>query len=644
MIKCKGGGFIMPEVAINLPNDCTRTRTLKKQVANTFLSCLFLTFVFSHAVTAAQLNDVEDIIAPTNATALIYSPEHNSLVLMNSGSAIITIDLGTLNTTTHFSNWNFTDMSISPTGNYVFAADYGGENIGYGTPANQSYVHRLDLSTDTWETKTAYIAGNIQTVSDDQFILKSIDQWVTFTNNSWGTGSAVIPLNTPSGSWGPGYYAGVSEGNFRYEVDTGRLLHGNSGDSSQEIQAFKIINNNFYPQEGSGIYGSAQGYGGTVALATDGSAFYYGELQVDPLDVSHNLRVFPEMIYAATGDIAFGNGNYYDAHTGVLLGSLGFQTTVYGLNANGTDFWAYDSAANLLRHFSTVPGAPSAVTAMGGNAQATVSFTAPAFNGGSPITSYTVTSSPGFIIATGSTSPITVTGLTNWISYTFTVAATNAVGTGPASAPSNNVIPRAPLTPPTATTIAGSSITSTGATLNASVNPNGSSTTVHFQWGTSTYYGHTTTPQSIGSGTSAVGVSAALTGLMPGKTYHFRIVASNIHGTTYGSDVTFTTSSASSGGTPSATTTSATGITFSGATLNATINPNGSSTSVHFQWGTTTFYGYNTISKSIGSGTSAVGVSAALIGLMPGKTYHFRIVASNIHGTTYGSDVTFTTP
>ena len=72
---------------------------------------------------------------------------------------------------------------------------------------------------------------------------------------------------------------------------------------------------------------------------------------------------------------------------------------------------------------------------------ASVSFTAPASNGGSVITGYTVTSTPGNITATGATSPIVVTGLTNGTSYTFTVHATNAIGNGPESVSSNSVTP-----------------------------------------------------------------------------------------------------------------------------------------------------------------------------------------------------------
>jgi hypothetical protein len=86
------------------------------------------------------------------------------------------------------------------------------------------------------------------------------------------------------------------------------------------------------------------------------------------------------------------------------------------------------------------PGAPTGVSAGSATASSlVVSFSAPANNGGSAITSFTVTSSPGGVTATGSSSPITVTGLNAVTSYTFTVTATNAIGTGSASDPSTAV-------------------------------------------------------------------------------------------------------------------------------------------------------------------------------------------------------------
>jgi hypothetical protein len=314
---------------------------------------LVATSIYTNSVFAAYTyTDVGSFKAPTNATQMEYSSIYNTLVVKNSASAISVIDLTTGQNTMHFANYRFTDISLSPDGRYIFAADYGGENIGYGTPANTSYVHRLDISNSIWSTKSAYIAGNIEATSNDTFVLMSSDQWVTFTNNSWGTDANSV---TPLGST---YYASVYSGNFDYDTNTGRLIHGNSGSSSQEIQAFRLVNNQFIRQEDSGVYGSAQSYGGSVIFATDGSAFYYGNLQVDALDVTHNLNTFPELIYAATGDVAFGAGNYFDATSGDLLGSLGFNALSYAFNPSGKEFWAYNPNTSTIHHFQALAAVP----------------------------------------------------------------------------------------------------------------------------------------------------------------------------------------------------------------------------------------------------------------------------------------------
>jgi len=120
-----------------------------------------------------------------------------------------------------------------------------------------------------------------------------------------------------------------------------------------------------------------------------------------------------------------------------LQSSTQYTYTVVASNNYGT---APASSASSAVTATTVPQAPTIGTATGGNAQASVTFTANA-TGGSAITGYTITSSPGSITASGATSPIVVTGLTNGTAYTFTAVATNANGTSAASSASSSVTP-----------------------------------------------------------------------------------------------------------------------------------------------------------------------------------------------------------
>ena len=87
------------------------------------------------------------------------------------------------------------------------------------------------------------------------------------------------------------------------------------------------------------------------------------------------------------------------------------------------------------------PDAPTIGTATGGNASASVTFTAPSDVGGGAITGYSVVSTPGGLVGTGASSPVTVSGLTNGTAYTFKVWATNAYGPSGLSAASNSVTP-----------------------------------------------------------------------------------------------------------------------------------------------------------------------------------------------------------
>ncbi|MBU1695208.1 MAG: hypothetical protein KKC51_14770, partial [Verrucomicrobia bacterium] len=195
---------------------------------------------------------------------------------------------------------------------------------------------------------------------------------------------------------------------------------------------------------------------------------------------------------------------------------------------------------------------------------------------------------------------------------------------------------------PTVATSNATDVTSSSATLRGTVNPKGSATTWWFEYGLTTAYGSNTPNRSAGSGTVNSNVSAAVTGLAAANTYHFRLVATNAAGITYGSDRTLTTEA---GGTPApdATTAAAGSLGATSAVFNATVNPRGSSTAACFEYGLTAGYGLTTVTQQVGSGSAPTSVACAVSGLATSTLYHFRVRAWNAGGTTYGADRTFST-
>lgn len=210
------------------------------------------------------------------------------------------------------------------------------------------------------------------------------------------------------------------------------------------------------------------------------------------------------------------------------------------------------------------------------------------------------------------------------------------------------------VTPAGATTLAATNVTATSATINGAVTAYRKQTYYQFDVGTTDGYGSQTARTDGGDASGPIQRSAELTGLQPCTTYHFRVRAANAVNfgggggdpqtdaskDTLGKDVTFTTFCA-----PSAQTLPAAPISATTATLNGAVNPNGPTTTYHYEWGATTAYGNSTPERVAGDGTdNRSPLSEPLTGLTPTGTYHFRIVATNELGTAAGADQTFVTP
>jgi hypothetical protein len=194
---------------------------------------------------------------------------------------------------------------------------------------------------------------------------------------------------------------------------------------------------------------------------------------------------------------------------------------------------------------------------------------------------------------------------------------------------------------PAVETSPASSIAEKGATLRGLVNPNGGETKAYFEYGTTTSYGSKTAEVNVGSGTTTLETSQAISGLSANTVYHYRILATNPSGSSQGVDGTFTTVGAPAVSGLSATPEFKTGES---ATLKASVDPNGQSTTYQFEYGVKSGSYTNVVpipAESAGSGYEPTSVDINVTGLTPGTTYFWRVSATNASGKVSSSEPSF---
>ena len=294
-----------------------------------------------------------------------------------------------------------------------------------------------------------------------------------------------------------------------------------------------------------------------------------------------------------------------------LSNGTSYTFTVYATNLAGNSLASASSDASIP---FTVPDAPTGVSGLFKNSSVLVSWTPP-FNQGSSIRSYTVTSSPGNFTTTNTGAAYaTVTGLTNGTSYTFTVYATNAAGSGASSTASSAVIPA---TTPSVPTL----ISYTPGDMSAAISWNASTST-----GGSAIISYTVTPSPAPLtgllSYTALTTSYTFINLSNGTSYTFSVYATNIAGNSAASSVL-------SAIIPFRKPDAPTGV--SGLSQNSSVRV--SWTAPFNQGSTITNY---TITSSPSAGNSPLTVdnvlSGTITGLTNGTSYTFTVYATNAAG------------
>lgn len=370
-------------------------------------------------------------------------------------------------TTVEVPGANFVDVAVSPTGRTLYAVDSNGDAIrvfdattGLATVTISGFSAPVAIALSP-DAKRAYVANETaRTVTVVDTTTNTIAMSFSLSSTSAPTDLVVSPegslvyisvgdaLQVRSASDGTLQKTYAQAGGNARSVALSATKAYTAVDGPASAGPFSVESALLSGSTSETLYDGLIGSSRSIAVSPDGATLYVGTMGTGAYT----------LLSATIGSGALTQVGSATAQTGLISISItSDSSTVYAAARNEvavlqrgaatpttvTGTVATNIAAVAVCPSVTDPGAPTAVTAVPGDATVALSWTAPANTGGAPITLYTATAAPGGVTCTttGATACL-VTGLKNGTSYTFTVTATNIAGTGAASAASAKVTPR----------------------------------------------------------------------------------------------------------------------------------------------------------------------------------------------------------
>ena len=469
------------------------------------------------------------------------------------------------------------------------------------------------------------------------------DTW----SHSWGSSTNNCISDSSSG-----YCASVFTGNSDLNnANTHKLV--TTTDEANELSSWqqKLATSGTHigPQtapEPPTSLGSSAGNGTatlTWSLAPDGGSAITSYL-VEGANATTSQRTWSPV----TATVRSASGTTGSADISNLTNGIPYVFRLSAVNAIGSSLPSTESAQPVTP--VGPPGAPTGVQATAGDSAATITWGAPADNGGISLLPYLVevSADSGQTWSAGAqptTESAYVSGLTNGALYVFRVTARNTAGVS-ASVNSNSVTPVAPLPVPTATVTAAGDVVAAKAQLRGSANPNGAPAKVSFLFGTDpNLVGGTTITASSPDvdGSVVKPETGQVSKLTPGVRYYYQLLISNAQHASASPIGSFTTPKLST-----VTIGSVSGVGALSATAHASVSGNGQdATAVTFTVSTDpTFQSGSVVVAAVEpptTKTAAKDFSASLQGLAVNTRYYLMATATNTYGAVTSSITSFTT-